>query len=726
MKVSNHAEAAPQTLLSILAPKAGDAQAVSGASKKDVSQIDPADPQGFSRLLPSDPTDRADRSARTAAGDKSAASKKTSAADKTGTPSRKSLADKPQAGSRADRAAASAPSNSTAADSKDPAVAAPSGTPSASSSDSQDVTGGTLSPGSETLPPDPRLVQTPGELALEAAALAAVQALSAEPVVQAPVPDAAPALQVGDATGQGGAQSEAQQGAAVSFLDQLTLRTLQASFRPTLAAQPEQSAQPQAVQSAQPQAVQSAQPQAVQSAQVAPSVALPAAPVQSAPIGLELPKAAATVAPAISAPVEALAPLPLTASLVSLSATVAQAATLAASAKSQQSLSPVGSDNAEGRAVPSLQSLAALGGVANESVLASNFQTAASVQALQKNGASAEAPAAPIAQAPAINISGENFASQAVIVPDKTNLKPAETAPQPAQASSLGVQTVIVTGSQNSGADASGNGSSNSSGEQKAQDQTPSSPSIIPVKISALQNTRSSAALSKPMAQSGTLGATEQSVSKEASVASLQTLDETAPAKTQDAVLNAFADKDSLAQVPVASGNAARPLSEVAMKPTVLPPVSVKGNEVWKVVSDALQRARSENPSHLAVEVRMEDGSTLGLEVRMSSTGLQASFRSESQTLLKTLEAQWAGFVAKEPSDSKVASATFESHAGLGNFGESSTNGGERRRQMEDASTSASLSRGTNAEKPAPAPGTVPKQITPSIRTRDGRMAVYA
>lgn len=718
MKVSNHAEAAPQTLLPILAPKAGDAQAAAGTSKKDVSQIDPADPQGFSRLLPADPTDRADRSARNAAGDKSAASKKTSAADKTGAPSRKSLADKPQAGSRADRAAASAPSNSTAADSKDPAVAAPSGTPSASSSDSQDVTGGTLSPGSETLPPDPRLVQTPGELALEAAALAAVQALSAEPVVQAPVPDAAPALQVGDATGQGGAQSEAQQGAAVSFLDQLTLRTLQASFRPTLAAQPEQSAQPQAVQSA--------QPQAVQSAQVAPSVALPAAPVQSAPIGLELPKAAATVAPAISAPVEALAPLPLTASLVSLSATVAQAATLAASAKSQQSLSPVGTDNAEGRAVPSLQSLAALGGVANESVLASNFQTAASVQALQKNGASSEAPAAPIAQAPAINISGENFASQAVIVPDKTNLKPAETAPQPAQASSLGVQTVIVTGSQNSGADASGNGSSNSSGEQKAQDQTPSSPSIIPVKISALQNTRSSAALSKPMAQSGTLGATEQPVSKEASVASLQTLDETAPAKTQDAVLNAFADKDSLAQVPVASGNAARPLSEVAMKPTVLPPVSVKGNEVWKVVSDALQRARSENPSHLAVEVRMEDGSTLGLEVRMSSTGLQASFRSESQTLLKTLEAQWAGFVAKEPSDSKVASATFESHAGLGNFGESATNGGERRRQMEDASTSASLSRGTNAEKPAPAPGTVPKQITPSIRTRDGRMAVYA
>ena len=705
MKVSNHAEAAPQTLLPILAPKAGDAQAAAGTSKKDVSQIDPADPQGFSRLLPADPTDRADRSDRAAASNKTGASQMTSAADKTGAPSRKGLADKVQAGARADRSTGVKPSNAAPADPKAAAVADPSGTPSPSS-DSQDPTTGTLSPDSATLPADPRLVQTPGELALEAAAIAAIQALTAEPVVQAPASDAASAPQVGDATGQGGTQSNAQKGAAVSFLDQLALRTLQASFRPTLAAQPqpEQSAQPQPEQSAQPQ-----------SAQVAPAVSLPAA-VQAAPNGLEVSNAAALVVPAISAPVEALAPLPLTASLVSLSATVAQAATLASSAKSQQSQPSVAPETAGDRASLARQSLAALGGGVNEGVLVPNLQTAAS--------AAASAPT--IAQTPSANVGGENFASQAAIAADKTSVKPAEAAPQQVQAPSLGSQPVVVAGSQDSGADASGNGSSNSSGEQKAQDRTPSAPSIIPVKISALQNTRSSAALSKPMAQSGTLGATEQPVSKEALAASLQTLDETAPAKTQDAVVNAFADKGSLGQVPVASGNAARPLSEAAMKPTVLPPVSVKGNEVWKVVSDALQRARSENPSHLAVEVRMEDGSTLGLEVRMSSTGLQASFRSESQTLLKTLEAQWAGFVAKEPSDSKVASATFESHAGLGNFGESSTNGGERRRQMEDASASATLSRGTNAEKPAPATGTVPKQITPSIRTRDGRMAVYA
>jgi hypothetical protein len=370
--------------------------------------------------------------------------------------------------------------------------------------------------------------------------------------------------------------------------------------------------------------------------------------------------------------------------------------------------------------------LAALGSVATGGVLAANFQTAASVPPLQIKSVSSEGSPASLAQAPEANAGGEIFAVQAAIVADKNNVKPAETAPIPLLAPSVGVPAVMVAGSQDSGADASGGDSSNHSGDQKTQDQTPSAPSLIPVKVSALQNSRSSAALNNPLVQSGTLGASEQPVPKEASTASLQTLDETAPAKSQDAVLNAFADKASLAQVPVASGNGVSPLSEAAAKPTVLPPVSAKGNEVWKVVSDALQRARSENPSHLAVEVRMEDGSTLGLEVRMSSAGLQASFRSESQTLLKTLEAQWAGFIAKEPSDSKVASATFESHAGLGNFGESSTSGGERRRQMEDASTSASLSRGTGAEKPAPTTGTVPKQITPSIRTRDGRMAVYA
>ena len=135
--------------------------------------------------------------------------------------------------------------------------------------------------------------------------------------------------------------------------------------------------------------------------------------------------------------------------------------------------------------------------------------------------------------------------------------------------------------------------------------------------------------------------------------------------------------------------------SEVESKPTVLPPVQVKAGEVWKTVQDAVQRARSENPNHLSVEVRLEDGSTLGVELRMSSAGLQASFRSESQTLLKSIETQWNGFVTKESADFKVVNAAFEgtSNFGSGNFSENGTSGGDRRQQMENNAASASLSR---------------------------------
>jgi hypothetical protein len=121
----------------------------------------------------------------------------------------------------------------------------------------------------------------------------------------------------------------------------------------------------------------------------------------------------------------------------------------------------------------------------------------------------------------------------------------------------------------------------------------------------------------------------------------------------------------------------------------------VKAGEVWRTVQDAVQRARSENPNHLSVEVRLEDGSALGVELRMSSAGLQASFRSESQTLLKSIEAQWNGFVTKESADLKVVNASFEgsSNFGTGNFSENGTSGGDRRQQMENNAASASLSR---------------------------------
>ncbi len=146
-------------------------------------------------------------------------------------------------------------------------------------------------------------------------------------------------------------------------------------------------------------------------------------------------------------------------------------------------------------------------------------------------------------------------------------------------------------------------------------------------------------------------------------------------------------------------------------------------NEAWRVVQDAIQRARSENPSHLAVEVRMDDGSTLGVELRMSSAGLQASFRSESQALLRSIESQWAAFVAKETADARVTSAVFENRSSFGGSTDSGTSGGERRQQMEDASIAASLSRtsqGGTASQPSSTKNSSPAQV------QNGRISAYA
>jgi len=796
MKVSNHAEAVPQTLLPIIAPKAGDNQTAVGTSKKDGPQIDPADPQGFSRLLPSDAADRPNRATPT---DRSGAFKKAAVADKVGAVSRKGFVDKSQAKSGTQVDCGFSVNTSDAPDAPVGPSSDSARPPSTQPADAP-ATADTLSPDSGTLPADPRLAQTPGELALEAAAIAAVQALAAEPASQpAPTLDASLEKGVVDATSQGGVQSGQAASASNSFLDQLALRTLQASFRPAVAAQAVQadSAAPLSGASttaqngsvgldAQPQAsvstvapvntqtsVSTVAPVNTQASvsTVAPVTQTPVstvAPVNAqtsvstvAPVNTQTPVSTvapvntqtpvSTVAPdnaqtpastvalgnaqtpvSTQTPVNTQAPVGTRAEssqpapTLSLSASTGQAAALAVAGKQNLSAADTVAAPVKSLASPlPVQRLASLGGSVSVPDPSQVMQGAATAPALQSNLGLESGAVAPQVKDPASDAGGAIFASP----PSGPNGKASvtDTAPElkPQQAPASASATAV--GPQSSGSEASGNGSSNGSNDQKIQDRPAAMFPTIPVKVSSLKNSAASEPLAKPLVQSGTLGANDQAVSEEVIATSSQSLDETAPAKSQGAALNSFADNASAVQLPSNAGSGSRHLSEVASKPVVLPPVFVKGNEVWKVVTDALQRARSENPSHLAVELRMDDGSTLGLEVRMSSTGLQASFRSESQTLLKTLEAQWAGFIAKEPTDSKISSATFESHAGLGNFGESSTNGGERRRQMEDASASASLSSGGNGAKPAsPSPGAAPKQITPSIRTRDGRMAVYA
>jgi hypothetical protein len=167
----------------------------------------------------------------------------------------------------------------------------------------------------------------------------------------------------------------------------------------------------------------------------------------------------------------------------------------------------------------------------------------------------------------------------------------------------------------------------------------------------------------------------------------------------------------------------ARPAQGVLSRPTVLSPVSVKTGELFNVVQNALERARSENPSHLAVEITLDDGSSFGLEVRMNASGLQASFRSESQPLLKALENSWAGFLAKESADSKVVSAAFEGRSGFGEFSNNGSNAGERREQFEDSASAAFLA---NQDGGGTAQGKPQAEAARKDLEATGGMALYA
>jgi len=126
-------------------------------------------------------------------------------------------------------------------------------------------------------------------------------------------------------------------------------------------------------------------------------------------------------------------------------------------------------------------------------------------------------------------------------------------------------------------------------------------------------------------------------------------------------------------------------------------PVYVNRTEVWDAVRESILKVVSENPSHISVELRLDDGSSVGVELRMGASGLQASFRSESNVLLRSLESRWNGFLSSEQADFKVASAVFEGRSSFGSASDSGQNGRELRQQMEDSADAASLSAGQRA-----------------------------
>ncbi len=582
--------------------------------------------------------------------------------------------------------------------------------------DQSQVAGVFLDSSVAPLPADPRLQQDPAEVAIEAAAIVAAQLL-AVPQAEAPAQAAAGTESqppVGEVLvgqfGEGGGQN--------SIADQASIRSFQASLRPSLgsaAAAPTQGGPvPNPVQSATglPSPLMGAQTSGeINSGSLAPIVVL-----QPSLVSASIPRS--------SDPADFASPVPVLVSQVSVGLN-AQTVSLSVSSDQLAQLALAGENRAQAAASISPSDLQGPSGAVEQPLLglSQSLPTLAQARVQGQPDLTAQVAGAAAAE----SVAAQVVPSDTVAVEDQSGivrLKSDQSAAANQSVQNAPLQSAVVNGA--SGKNPADSSAGENSKERQAAAQAPSVE-----RTSGRMGAPSSRPVSSPPksdVQAGTLGANNGSVQHESAPVRLSE-EQSFPVQTQEGSGAPVVGKPVSGAVSpsgILSLDNQRPAQEVASKPVLLPPAQVKANEVWKVVSDAIQRARSENPSHLAVEVRLDDGSTLGLEVRMSSTGLHASFRSESQTLLKTLETQWAGFVSKEPTDSKVTSAVFEGRTGFGSSTDSNGNAGERRQQMEDSSASGSLSRGGTSQKPGASKPGGPVQITPSIRTRDGRVAVYA
>jgi hypothetical protein len=134
----------------------------------------------------------------------------------------------------------------------------------------------------------------------------------------------------------------------------------------------------------------------------------------------------------------------------------------------------------------------------------------------------------------------------------------------------------------------------------------------------AVETQRSHDLFAQDETELGTLGAEGGSVHSEASPALERTEESSTPvtARGQESssLASSSADFSSTLAAPSSLlADSAKLGNPSVSRPTVLPPVNVRSSELFNVVQNALERARSENPSHLAVEVTLEDGSSFGL-----------------------------------------------------------------------------------------------------------------
>ncbi len=565
-------------------------------------------------------------------------------------------------------------------------------------------TGELLALGLSDLPPDPRLAD-PSELAMEAAAVAALSAasslvipVSVQSSVSAESDGSGVALQVsvqGNGAGsQGGPFGQLAQIASRASSSEVSVPK-QVSVPPTEISPVQQTAAAdlQSNVSLPPSGPVIGQTGRSDSrVQVEVLAGVPVKSNESSSLDADSSLSGAVVSVPVEGQAQSAPVLPISSPLISLTATSAQLAALVAASSQKVGLPrAVASDKvAASAALP-----AKLAGDVRSAVLAA--------EVFSSNNAD------PSGQGASIVAAGS--AEEPVVQP---------------QSSSLGLAGVAQeNGSGKSGAVGVGDEGKNASGSGLEQESRASEQGGHgkPVEVSA----RAKARLPDAELRSGTRDANELTVPKEETSVRVRATAESLPASIDEAPQSsAFVDKADSSQSAVSSaiGAGNRPLSEAVSKPTVLPPVQVKTNEVWRVVQDAIQRARSENPSHLAVEVRMDDGSTLGVELRMSSTGLQASFRSESQTLLRSIESQWSTFVSKETADARVTSAVFESRSSFGGSTDSGTSGGERRQQMEDALSASSLGQMGESGSDVSAKSGLKSSQAGSVQ--NGRITAYA
>ena len=706
MKVSNPEQANFVASL-FQTPKADKANKADHAVTNDVAGLDQNDPSGFTKFL--------------GAGHVDSSAKVNSFSRKNSQSSRVAASD------RAERANQSAPSAKQAPTSQSSEPSSESGA-AQKSLDLADQKNASLKDSlhADPLPSDPRL-QDPTELALEAAAAAAIAALSQGTQAANPAPDPGATEALGSlptALGQASAALATLTPPASPITD-AALLAFQEKFRAAglapvtsgntnaapgnnvQSAPAGQPAGPQADVPAQAVTAQTANEAAMLLPQFLPSVEQGSVTIQvspllldavarqsraqfaaeqnqtalqalngTAPQGSEVQSSVLAAQGALAAPVQTAAPL---------ETSVATVARL---------LVPVVKELPRA-SVPVVSAQASQASVLADASSKSQPQTAAVSQAAESlaNSPSPLVQRTAVQQDPSLgNAVGEFFAAvqEAARNAPKANVSKQEVvslADAAVGASQPEVLSAALVQPQPTGEEASNGGQSNFQGQSNAQQAQAQPQQAAPASDSASESVAPA-----PEAKHGTLGANGRSVAKENTVTQEQSTLETVSVSSGETSSRAvdFSPSATPVSVPVHLHS-----PEVESKPTVLPPVQVKAGELWRTVQDAVQRARSENPNHLSVEVRLEDGSSLGVELRMSSAGLQASFRSESQTLLKSIEAQWTGFVAKETADLKVVNASFEgsSNFSAGNFSENGTSGGDRRQQMENNAASASLSR---------------------------------